>query len=107
MPAKKTTRRRKPKTPTVAGVERDLAAIAKRDPELAKSGLAASALALAREMDDDNSATSKSMCARALLDTLDRLRQLAPAKEEKDGVDELSARRAARRQGKRRAAAKG
>lgn len=79
-----------------AAVKRDLAAL--KDPKLAKSGLAASALALARELDSPkNSATSKSMCARALLDTLDRLRALAPAVKEKDEVDELSNRRQKRR----------
>ena len=36
------------------------------------------------------------MCAKALLETLDRLRQLAPPVEEVDGIDELRARRAAR-----------
>lgn len=66
--------------------------------EYATCGLAASALAMAREIDDpDNSATSKSMCARAMLDTLDKLRELAPKPEERDELDDLSARRASRR----------
>lgn len=79
----------------VEAVGRDLAALG--DDALAESALAAAALALARELDDpSNSATSKSMCARALLDTLNRLRELAPEDEEEDGVDELRARRAAR-----------
>lgn len=78
----------------VEAVERDL----RRLPtNLARSALAASALQLAREMDNrGNSATSKSMCSRSLLDTLDRLRELTPPEEEKDGLDELNARRAAR-----------
>jgi hypothetical protein len=80
-----------------AAVERDLAEIRKRDSELADSALAASALTLARELDNPrNSATSKSMCARALHDALDRLRSLAPAKPEIDELDDLTKRRAAR-----------
>jgi hypothetical protein len=91
------TKRSAPQLTVVGAVRGDLAEIKKRDPRLAKSALAASALALARELDSDTSATSKSMCARALLETMDRLRVLAPAKEERDKVDELSARRDARR----------
>lgn len=84
---------------TVAGaVRRDLAEIAKSDRELAQSTLAMSALRLASEMDNSgNSATSKSMCARELRDTLDRLRELCPKAEAKDKVDELGARRDSRR----------
>lgn len=81
----------------LVAVERDLGAIRRRDTGLAESALAASALVLAQEMDDpSNSATSKSMCARVLLDTLEKLRELAPAEEEKDSLDELTARRLAR-----------
>lgn len=75
----------------------DLADLARKDARLAASGLAASAMALAREMDSsENSATSKSMCAGRLLDTLDRLRELAPREREKDALDDLAARRAKR-----------
>jgi hypothetical protein len=81
----------------VASTKRDLAEIEKRDPKLAQSGLAALALKLAEEMDANNSATSKSMCAKSLMETLDRIRALAPAEETEDKVDDLSARRAARR----------
>lgn len=78
-------------------LERELAALAKRDKQLAESALAASALRLAEELDDpDNSATSKSMCARALTETMDRLRELAPDEEKKDSLDELSRRRETR-----------
>lgn len=73
----------------VAAVARDLAALARRDRVLAESALAASAIVLAREMDDENSATSKSMCARALLDTMNRLWELAPPALTEDGVDDL------------------
>lgn len=84
----------------VAAVERDLESIRRVDPVLAGSALAATALVLAGELDDaENSATSKSMCARALREAMDRLRELAPAAAELDRVDELSSRR-----GKRRAA---
>lgn len=84
---------------SVAGaVRRDLGEIAKRDKGLAESSLAMSALRLAELMDDaENSATSRSMCGRELRDTLGRLRELAPKEETKDGLDDLSARRAARR----------
>lgn len=78
----------------VEAVERDLVALGG---DLADSALAASALALARELDAPNSATSKSMCARALMETMDRLRELAPPKREMDQVDEVAERRRARR----------
>lgn len=81
----------------VEALQRDLAVIAKVAPELAESTLAASALALAREIDTaENSATSKSMCARALVETLDKLRALVPEQDAGDGVDELGSRRARR-----------
>jgi hypothetical protein len=78
-------------------MERDLERIRRVAPELADSVLAASAKAMARELDDPNSATSKSMCARALLDTMDRLRELTPVEERSDALDDLTARRTARR----------
>lgn len=78
-------------------VESDLKRLAKRDPVLASSALAATALALAAEIDGDNSATSKSMCARALNETLKELWEQAPPTEESDGLDDLAARRAKRR----------
>jgi hypothetical protein len=73
----------------VAAVKRDLEPMG----DLKLSALAASALALAAEMDDENSATSKSMCAKELRETMDRLRSLAPPREENDGVDDLTAQR--------------
>jgi hypothetical protein len=70
------------------------------------SALAATALALAAELDDaENSATSKSMCAKALMDALEQLRALAPAREESDQVDEVAARRRDRRAARKAAAA--
>ena len=81
----------------VASVGRDLERLAAIDAPLASSGLAAAALALARDIDDpSNSATSKSMCAKALLDITDRLWELAPAGADGDALDELARRRAAR-----------
>ena len=78
-------------------VKRDLAEIAKRDRALAESSLAATALALARELDARNSATSKSMCAKALNETMAMIRELAPAKQERDALDEIAERRSRRR----------
>jgi hypothetical protein len=76
----------------VQGVKNDLAALGTVD-----SSLAAAALVLAAELDKpDNSATSKSMCAQALLKTMEHLRSLAPPRDEEDQVDDLSSRRAQR-----------
>lgn len=98
-----------PKTPPVrsvtASVEADLAAVAKQDKALATGALAALALSMARQLDDPgNSATSKSMCARVLLDTMSRLRELTPEAEEADGVDDLQKRRQKRIEGQGRPA---
>ncbi len=79
----------------------DLTEAEKRQKGIARSGLAATLLELARQMDAGNSATSKSMCAKALFEGLDRLRAAAPAKVEHsplvdiraDLQDEISARR--------------
>lgn len=70
-------------------------------PALGKSGLAMACLALAREIDSPaNSATSKSMCAKSLQDGLATLRALTPEPESRgDDLDDLAARRAARRAG--------
>jgi hypothetical protein len=86
-----------PDMSVVASVQRDIEALAKREARLGSSGLAALALALAREMDAKNSATSKSMCARALAETLERLEALAPVEEISDALDDLAARRTKRR----------
>lgn len=89
-----------PRSEVVEAVQRDLAEIAERDKELSESGLAAVAVRLALELDHPyNSATSKGQCAKTLNETLDRLRELAPEKEESDGVDDLAARRRARLKG--------
>jgi hypothetical protein len=84
---------RKPKT-CVAGVERDLAAM---PGDIAASGLALSALELARQMDGDGSPTAKAACGRALARALGELRALCPAETTADAFDEVAAKRAARR----------
>lgn len=74
--------------------------------DLRGSGLAAAALALARDIDTPgNSATSRSMCARELREHLDRLRELAPPKKERDRLDDLKDSRVARLDDHRRARA--
>lgn len=79
----------------VEAVRRDLDALGSG---FAEGALAATALALAARIDDPGtSSTSVSMCAKALTDTLEQLRALAPPREEADTVDEIAARRAARR----------
>src|SRR6266550_2665596 len=76
------------------GVESDLREL---PPWLAGSGLAASALALARSIDDSaTSPTARAACARALVQTMAELRSLAPAEKEVDALDELTARRQSR-----------
>jgi hypothetical protein len=86
---------RKAKQPTaVQGVEADLKAL---PTHLARSGLAAVALSLARDLDsDDTSATARAACARSLVGVQRELRALAPAQEEVDALDEIKARRDAR-----------
>jgi hypothetical protein len=86
------------RTSVVEAAERDVAAIRERDEALGDSALAASAVALAYEIEHPyNSATSKSMCAREMRDTLDRLRSLAPEEIRGDRVDDIAAQRAKRR----------
>lgn len=83
------------RTNVIDAVQRD---VDKLPEELAESGLAATAISLAYELEDPfNSATSKSMCAKALGEALAQLRALAPAKQEADKLDDLTARREARR----------
>jgi hypothetical protein len=64
--------------------------------DLKSSGLAAGVLAMARELDGHNSATSKSMCFKAMQDGLRELRALAPPEQIRDGVDDIRAYRARR-----------
>jgi hypothetical protein len=86
--------------PVETAVKADIARIATADPNLAASGLAEGALSVARSLDDPGiSATSRSMCFKALMEGLDRLRELAPPMTEET---ELERRR--RERGERRAA---
>lgn len=78
----------------VAALRAELKALG---PKGADSTLAATALSLAAELDADNSATSKSMCAKSMVDVLRELRLIVPPKQEADNLDDLTARRAARR----------
>jgi len=79
-------------------VERDLDAVREASPDLADSALAATALALAAEIDEPkNSATSKSMCAARLNETMATLRELMPPKREADGIDDIAEQRKKRR----------
>lgn len=86
-------------TSVVEAVERELARLHKRGAvDLADSAMAAAALALALEIDTGgNSATSKSMCAKELRETLSALWAAAPPEEAMDDLDELAQRRASRR----------
>jgi hypothetical protein len=74
-----------------AAVKRDLERL---PTELAESGLAATALALADRL--DSSSGSPSECAKALTDVLMKLRDLAPPEQERTRLDELKSRRVAR-----------
>lgn len=72
-------------------LEADLASLPEN---LALGALAASALAMAREIDSSgNSATSKSMCQARLQDALAELRSLAPPEVKRDAIDEIKAAR--------------
>jgi hypothetical protein len=84
-------RKTKPMT-VVAGVERDLAGL---PGELGISGLALSALELARQMDGLAQPAAKASCGRALARALKELRAMSPV-EQTDTFDEIAARRAAR-----------
>ena len=89
-----TTARGSGRPTTVQGVEADLAELTS---PMARSALAASALALARSIDDSaTSPTARAACARALVVTRRELRRLVPPREEVDELDELTARRQAR-----------
>jgi hypothetical protein len=66
----------------------------------ATGALAATALALAEELDKPkNGATSKSMCATALVKVMGEVRSLAPPKETKDELSRIRDARARRHGG--------
>lgn len=78
-------------------VERDLEEIGRRDSALASSALAMTAKALAERIDDPaNSATSVSMCSRALVEVMEKLRELAPPAEKKGTLHGIRSGRALR-----------
>lgn len=78
-------------------VEQDLAEIARRDLALARSALAMTAKALAERIDNPgNSATSVSMCAKALVEVMEKLRELAPPGEKKGTLHAIRSGRALR-----------
>lgn len=87
----------------VEALERDVQALGKLP--AGSESLVASAFALAVELDVKNSATSKSMCARALNETMAQLRAMAPPAQVADRLDDLTERRA-KRQTKTKAKAK-
>ncbi|MFF4847993.1 hypothetical protein [Streptomyces sp. NPDC001194] len=60
-------------------------------------GLCALAITLAQHLDDAEAPTSAAVVGRELRATLDKLRAVAPGKAEGDELDDLAARRAARR----------
>ena len=65
---------------------------------LRHGALAATAIRLAEALDDPvTSATARSMCARALVEIMGTLRDLCPPAQEADDLDDLAARRTARR----------
>ncbi len=83
----------------VKAVERDLTEIRKRSRSAASSGLAVTALALARALDDpETSATARAACAKELRETMRVLREFldgAPAKVQP--LEEMRQRRATRK----------
>lgn len=81
----------------VDSVRADIERLAKREPLIATYTEAATALALAAEMDKPkNSATSKSMCARALAETMKELRALVPPEEKKGALHGIKSGRSLR-----------
>lgn len=81
-------------------VESEIAIIRRADPALADSVYAASALALAQQMDaDDLRPVGAATLATELRQTMNTLRELIPEGEEKDAVDELREQREKRRAG--------
>jgi hypothetical protein len=73
-------------------VEREL-----EQADATETALGATALALAAELDGDNSATSKSMCAKSMIDVLREIRLLKPPKAREDELDRIRKRRDSRR----------
>lgn len=98
------------RTPSVVlAVRRDLRELEQVKAGISRGGLAAAALALAREIDDaGNTASGIASCVARLDELLAELRLMArragpvtntPTETPRDGLDELNSRRAARRSG--------
>lgn len=82
----------------VEAVERDLERVRERDPDLAESSMAATALALARRIDDPGSSTTSiSLAAGTLFAHMERLRELSPPAARSDSIDQLGKVREKRR----------
>lgn len=74
----------------LSNVDRVRADLKDFGPDLERSGLAGAALTLARDLDNrKNSATSHAMCAKALVDVMGQLRELAPPRDARDGIDRI------------------
>ena len=84
----------------LAGVENDLARLPE---ELAESGLAEMARAMARKIDDGKGSPSE--CAKALMQALGELRQMSPPERKRDTLDEINEQRQRRRAAGRSGAA--
>lgn len=89
-----TTRSSKPKPPAkpveLTNVDRVRADVEELGGGLERSALAGAALTLAADLDNrKNSATSHAMCAKALIDVMAQLRELAPPKKRGDDIDRL------------------
>lgn len=81
----------------IEAVERDLAGIRERDADVADSATAAAAMRMAIELEHPyNSATSKSMCAKAMIEAMRELRDLVPPVEKKGELHAIKDARAAR-----------
>jgi hypothetical protein len=73
--------------------ERELEALG---PAAIGSSLGVVALTLAAELDDRNSATSKSLCAKAMIDVMREIKAAAPPKREEDDIERARKRRVSR-----------
>jgi hypothetical protein len=91
--ARKRSASRTPSPPKeLSTVDRVRSDLKEMGPELENSALAGAALTLAADLDNPrNSATSHAMCAKALLDVMAQLRELAPPKKAKDAIDKIRA----------------
>lgn len=86
----------------VAAVESELARL---PPTVAAGAVAATALAMAREIDSPgNSATSKSMCAARLVEAMEKLRSLVDSLPTETRLDDIAKQRERRLAGRTRAA---